>query len=65
MPLSLSQNLLYTNGYTGTLQNIVVTHPLPELSSLYHLTFSDAPTYTTIVADFGSAVMTVSNQSLR
>ena len=49
--------MLWTGEYTGTLANLVVTKPMPSLPNLYHLLFSDAPTYTCVVADFGNAVM--------
>ena len=52
-----SQNLLWNGGYTGTLANLKVDKPMPDLPNLYHLVFTDAPQYTVLVADFGDAVM--------
>ena len=52
-----SQNLLWYGGYLGSLKNVTVSYPVPELPGLIHLQFNDAPGYTTTVAHMEDAVM--------
>lgn len=53
----LSQNLLWSGGYLGKLDNVEVTYPVPELPGLIHLVFRDAPGYTTTIVNVENAVM--------
>lgn len=52
-----SQNMLWSGGYTGKLENVNVTYPVPELPGLIHLVFIDSPGYTTTIANMEDAVM--------
>lgn len=49
--------MLWYGGYPGSLNNITVTYPVPELPGLIHLLFNDAPAYTTTIAAMEDAVM--------
>jgi hypothetical protein len=52
-------NMLWYGGYAGSLENLTVIHPVPQLPNLYHLTFNDAPAYRGLIAEFDDAVMVV------
>jgi len=54
---SYSANMLPATPYTGTLPNLLVTLPLPGLSTLHHLYFNDAPGYRQLVLEFPDAVI--------
>lgn len=49
--------MLWSGGYTGKLENVNVTYPVPELLGLIHLVFIDSPGYTTTIANMEDAVM--------
>jgi hypothetical protein len=52
-------NMLWYGGYAGSLENLTVIHPVPQLPKLHHLTFNDAPAYRGLIAEFDDAVMVV------
>jgi hypothetical protein len=54
---SYSANMLPATPYAGTLPNLLVTLPLPGLSTLHHLYFNDAPGYRQLVLEFPDAVI--------
>ncbi|KAF8542457.1 hypothetical protein BDD12DRAFT_728744 [Trichophaea hybrida] len=56
---SYSGNMLPATPYTGTFQNLLVTLPLPGLSTLHHLYFNDAPGYRQLVLEFPDAIIVV------
>ena len=49
--------MLWYGAYPGTLAELVVINPIPELPNLYHLTFADDVSYRTVLAIFDDAVM--------
>ncbi len=57
LTVKYSQNMLWYGGYQGSLKNVIVTYPVPELPNLIHLFFTDAPAYTTTIANMEDAVM--------
>lgn len=54
-----SQNLLWYGGYPGKLSNLTITHPLPGVPKLWHLSFNDAPAVAQTIAEFTDRVMVV------
>ena len=49
--------MLWQGGWPGKLSNITVTNPVASLPHLYHIVFSDFPSYTTTVAVSDDAVL--------
>jgi hypothetical protein len=54
---AFSANMLPTTPFTGTLENLTVTRPLPGAPKLHHLDFIDAPGYKQLVLEFEDAVI--------
>ena len=51
--------MLWYGGYAGSLENVTVIHPVPQLPKLHHLTFNGAQFYRGLIAEFDDAVMVV------
>jgi hypothetical protein len=55
--------MLWYGDYAGSLNNLTVIQPVPQLPKLHHLIFNDAPAYQRLIAEFDDAVMVVDSPS--